>query len=118
MRSLRAAPLHKLATDGAAAVTISAVLRYTHRRKRGLTPSINERGTYEKDSFSAGRSGAHFDFVTIRVSENSSGQFGRRGRPERGFRPEIRSATPTLGGHQPVHEERERVARDLERIRL
>ena len=55
----------------------SAVLRYTHRRKRGLTPSINERGTYEKDSFSVGRSGAHFDLVTVRVSENSSGQFWR-----------------------------------------
>src|SRR5215510_5899379 len=97
---------------GAAPVTKNGVLRYTHRRKRGITPSINDRGTYEKDSFGVAYRGAHFDFVTVRVGENSSGQFGRRGRPERGFSSEVRSATSSRRDHKSVHEERERVARD------
>src|SRR5262245_31296020 len=80
-------------------VTKSAVLRYTHRRKRGITPSINERGTYEKDTFSVAQRGAHFDFVTLRVGENSSGQFKRFGRPERGFGSEGRSATSARRDH-------------------
>src|SRR5262249_60324535 len=80
-------------------VTKSAVLRYTHRRKRGITPSINERGTHEKDSFSVAQRGAHFDFVTVPVGENSAAQFERFGRPEQGFRPEGRSATSARRDH-------------------